>query len=389
MAFVPFWFVLITILWTGFFVLEGFDMGVGMLHGFIGNDDAGRRTVINTIGPLWDGNEVWLIVAGAAMFAAFPGWYATMFSGLYLALALLLGALIVRGVSFEYRGKSTSERWRSSWSWLLIIGSLLAPFLIGLALGDLLHGLPIGRDHEYTGSFWDLFTGYGVFTGITLVALCLLHGAIFIGLKTIGDVRFRAGKTARRIAPVTALITLAFVSWTHVTAGGGGFLNPVELIAILAVLAAWALISAHHEGWAFTANTVAIGIIIITIFVDLYPRVMVSSTNPAFSLTVRNSASPPYSLKVTTVAALVLLPIVLAYQAWTYYVFRRRITDQAFRPTAGTTPRPAVSAAIGMAGRPQEGAQGARPPVAAPQPPRRGLLWRSSRHTRRGRRDGK
>src|SRR5215469_3507452 len=349
MAFVPFWFVLIAILWTGFFVLEGFDMGVGMLNVVVGRDEAGERTVINTIGPLWDGNEVWLIVAGAAMFAAFPGWYATMFSGLYLALVVLLCALMARGVSFEYRGKSTSERWRSSWSSLLIIGSLLAPFLIGLALGDLLNGLPIGANHEYTGSFWDLFTGYGVFTGITLVALCLLHGAIFIGLKTTDDVRFRAGRTAARIAPVTALVVLAWVFWTHVTAGGGGFLNPVEFIAILAILAAWALVSTHHEGWAFAATTVAIAISIVTIFVDLYPHVMVSSTNRAFSLTVHNSASPPYSLKVTTVVALVLLPIVLAYQAWTYYVFRRRITDQTFRPAVGT-PRPAVSATAAMAG---------------------------------------
>jgi cytochrome d ubiquinol oxidase subunit II len=387
MAFVPFWFVLIAILWTGFFVLEGFDMGVGMLHGFIGKDDAGRRTVIGTIGPLWDGNEVWLIVAGAAMFAAFPGWYATMFSGLYLAVALLLGALIVRGVSFEYRGKGTSKRWRSSWSRLLISGSLLAPFLIGLALGDLLNGLPIGANHEYTGSFWDLFTAYGVFAGITLVGLCLLHGAIFIGLKTTGDVRFRAGKTARRIAPVTALITLAFVSWTHVTAGGGGFLNPVEFLAILAILAAWALISAHHEGWAFTASAVAIAIVIITIFVDLYPRVMVSSTNPAFSLTVHNSASPPYSLKVTTVAALVLLPIVLAYQSWTYYVFRRRITDQSFQPALGATPRPAVSAGVAMTGRPATEPHGASASPAAPQSARRGLLRRSHRGTGRGGRD--
>jgi cytochrome bd ubiquinol oxidase subunit II len=385
MAFVPFWFVLITILWTGFFVLEGFDMGVGMLHRFVGKDDAGQRTVINTIGPLWDGNEVWLIVAGAAMFAAFPGWYATMFSGLYLALVLLLAALIVRGVSFEYRGKGTSERWRDSWSWLLIIGSLLAPFLIGLALGDLLNGLPIGANHEYTGSFWDLFTAYGVFAGITLVALCLLQGAIFIGLKTTGDVRFRAGKTARRVAPVTALITLAFVGWTHVTAGGGGFLNPVEFLAMLAIIAAWALVSAHHEGWAFTANTVAIAIVIITLFVDLYPHVMVSSTNRAYSLTVYNSASPPYSLKVTTVAALVLLPFVLAYQAWTYYVFRRRITDQSFRPAVGT-PRPAVSATAVMA------AGQARPAPAA-QPPRQTHRWPLGRpHGRarkHGRRDGR
>src|SRR5215469_13241198 len=383
MAFVPFWFVLIAILWTGFFVLEGFDMGVGMLNVVVGRDEAGERTVINTIGPLWDGNEVWLIVAGAAMFAAFPGWYATMFSGLYLALVVLLCALMARGVSFEYRGRSTSERWRSSWSWLLIIGSLLAPFLIGLALGDLLHGLPIGRNHEYTGSFWDLFTGYGVFTGITLVALCLLHGAIFIGLKTTGDVRFRAGRTARRIAPVTALITLAFVFWTHVTAGGGGFLNPVEFLGILGILAAWALVSAHHEGWAFAAMTITIAIVIITLFVDLYPRVMVSSTNHAFSLTVHNSASPPYSLKVTTVAALVLLPIVLTYQAWTYYVFRRRITDQSFQPALGTTPRPAVSAAVAMAGQPSEEAHGASASPTEPEAARHGFR-RRRRSTRHG-----
>jgi len=388
MAFVPFWFVLIAFLWTFFFVFEGFDMGVGMLNTVVGRDEAGTRTVINTIGPLWDGNEVWLIVAGAAMFAAFPGWYATMFSGLYLALALLLGALIVRGVSFEYRGKSPSQRWRTRWSWLLAIGSLLAPFLIGIALGDLLYGLPIGANHEYTGSFWDLFTGYGVFTGITLVVICLLHGAIFIGLKTTGDVRFRAGRTARRIAPVTTLVVLAWVFWTHVTAGGGGFLNPVEFLAILGILAAWALVSAHHEGWAFTAMTITIAIVIITLFVALYPRVMVSSTNHAFSLTVHNSASPPYSLKVTTVATLVLLPIVLAYQAWTYYVFRRRITEQSFQPAVGTAPRPAVSAAVAMAGRPSEEAHGASAQPPEPQAARHGFR-RRRRSTRHGDGDGR
>ena len=385
MAFVPFWFVLITILWTAFFILEGFDMGVGMLNRVVGRDEVGTRTVINTIGPLWDGNEVWLVVAGAAMFAAFPDWYATMFSGFYLALALLLASLIVRGVSFEYRGKSTDYNWRRSWSLLLAVGSLLAPFLIGIALGDLLHGLPIGANHEYTGSFWDLFTGFGVFTGITLVALCLLHGAVFIALKTTGDVRLRADRAARRIAPVTALITLAFIFWTHVTAGGGGFLNPVEFIAILAILAAWALVSTHHEGWAFAATTVAIAISIVTIFVDLYPHVMVSSTNRAFSLTVHNSASPPYSLKVTTVVALVLLPIVLAYQAWTYYVFRRRITDQSFRPAVGT-PRPAVSATAAMAG--QQAGPASQAPQPTPQPAHRWLPHRPHDRGRRGRRGG-
>jgi cytochrome bd ubiquinol oxidase subunit II len=368
MAFVPFWFILITILWTGFFILEGFDMGVGMLHRVVGRDAAGKRAVINTIGPLWDGNEVWLIVAGAAMFAAFPGWYATMFSALYLALVLLLAALILRGVSFEYRGKSPDARWQNGWSWALAGGSLLAPLLIGIALGDLLHGLPIGADHEYTGGFWNLLQGYPVFTGITLVAICLLHGAIFITLKTDGGIRSRAGKVARRIAPVTALLTVAWISWTHVTAGGGGFLNVVEFLAILAILAAWALISSRQEGWAFTATTTAIALSIITIFVDLYPRVMVSSTNPAYSLTVRNSASTPYSLKVMTVVALVFLPIVLAYQAWSYYVFRRRIIDQSYRPALGATPRPAVSATAAMAA-PAAGAG----PTAARR--RRRLPW--------------
>jgi cytochrome bd ubiquinol oxidase subunit II len=349
-AFIPFWFVLIAVLWTGFFVLEGFDMGVGMLHTVIGKDEAGRRTVIDTIGPLWDGNEVWLVVAGAAMFAAFPGWYATLFSGAYLALVILLCALIVRGVSFEYRGKSPARRWRRSWTATLVTGSLLAPLLIGIVLGDLLHGLPIGANQEYTGSFWDLLQPYAIFTGIALVAICLLHGSCFIALKTYGPVRDRARKYARRIAPLTALIVLAWVSWTHVTAGGGAFLNPVEFLAILAVLFAWGL-ARGHEGWAFTATTVTIALSIIMIFVDLYPRVMVSSTNPAYSLTVYNTASPPYSLKIMTVVALVLLPIVLGYQAWTYYVFRRRITDKSYRPAPVPTFRPAVSATVAMASR--------------------------------------
>src|SRR6266567_7891874 len=192
MTLAQFWFILITVLWTGFFVLEGFDLGVGMLHGIVGRDEAGRRTVINTIGPLWDGNEVWLIVAGAAMFAAFPGWYATMFSALYLALVLLLISLIIRGVAFEFRGKRDAARWRSTWDTLMIAGSVLAPLLIGIALGDLLHGLPINSAGNYTGSFWDLFTGYGVFTGVTLVLVCLLQGATFLCLKTTNSLQERS-----------------------------------------------------------------------------------------------------------------------------------------------------------------------------------------------------
>ena len=330
MAFIPLWFILITILWTGFFVLEGFDMGVGMLHGVVGKDEAGRRTVMDTIGPLWDGNEVWLIVAAGATFAAFPGWYATMFSGFYLAILIVLVALILRGVSFEYRNKHDTARWRRNWSRLLIGASLVAPLGIGIMLGDLLHGVPIGANHEFTGNFGDVLQPYAIFAGVALVSLCALHGATFIALKTVGDTRVRAAKLAKRVAPVTALLVLAFISWTHALAGKGAFLNPVEFLAILAVLAAWAVVGSY-QGWAFVATTVAIGVSIITIFVDLYPRVMVSSTNPAYSLTVHNSASTPYTLKVMTVVAVVILPVVLAYQGWTYYVFRRRIGTGAIR----------------------------------------------------------
>src|SRR2546429_511861 len=186
-----FWFILIAVLWTGFFVLEGFDLGVGMLHGIVGRDEAGRRTVINTIGPLWDGNEVWLIVAGAAIFAAFPGWYATMFSGLYLALVVLLAALMARGTSFEFRGKRDSAAWRRIWDGLLTGGRPLGPPLGGDALGHLLGRLPIDKSQNHTGSFWDPFHPYGIYTGITLVAICVLHGAAFITLKTTGDVAGR------------------------------------------------------------------------------------------------------------------------------------------------------------------------------------------------------
>src|SRR6478752_4670842 len=250
-AFVPFWFIVIAILWTGFFILEGFDFGVGMLHGFVGTDDAERRAAINTIGPLWDGNEVWLIVAAAAIFAAFPGWYATMFSGLYLAFVLLLMALIIRGVSFEYRGKRDALRWRRTWDGLLTAGSVAAPLLIGIALGDLLHGLPINSSQNYTGSFWNLLQPYALFTGVTLVLICLLHGATFLCLKTTGDMRERSWQAARRVAPFTGAAVIGFIIWTHVTAGTTFFLNVIELLAVLAVIAAIWLVYEHREGFAF------------------------------------------------------------------------------------------------------------------------------------------
>jgi len=332
MTLVPFWFIVIAVLWTGFFVLEGFDFGVGMLHGAVGQDEAGRRAAINTIGPLWDGNEVWLITAGAAIFAAFPGWYATMFSGFYLALVLLLGSLIVRGVSFEYRGKRDAIRWRRTWDVLLTASSLLAPLLIGVALGDLLTGLPINSSQEYTGSFWNLLQPYGLFTGVTLVLICLLHGATFLCLKTTGDMRDRSWRLARQVAPVTGAAVVAFAIWTHVTSSSTFFLNPVELLAVLAAIAAIWLVHDHREGFAFAATTVTMAACIVSIFVGLYPHVMVSSTNAAYNLTVHNTASGGYSLKVMTVVVIIFLPFVLAYQTWTYYVFRRRISRQEFQP---------------------------------------------------------
>jgi cytochrome bd ubiquinol oxidase subunit II len=351
-ALIPFWFIVITILWTGFFVLEGFDFGVGMLHNFIGQDDAGRRAAINTIGPLWDANEVWLIVAAAAMFAAFPGWYATMFSGFYLLLVVLLAALIVRGVSFEYRGKRDAVRWRRTWDASLTAGSLLAPFLIGVVLGDLLHGLPINSSQEYTGSFWTLLQPYGLLTGVTLVLICLLHGATFLTLKTTGDMRDRAGRMARRIAPLTALAVLAFISWTHADAGKGTLLNPIELLAVVAALAAIWLVYEHREGFAFAATTVTIATCIVTIFIDLYPNVMVSSTRAAYNLTVHNTASGPYSLKVMTVVVVIFLPFVLAYQVWTYYVFRQRVSRREFL-SPPQPEEPDDASPLGVHGRPQ------------------------------------
>jgi cytochrome bd ubiquinol oxidase subunit II len=335
---ITFWFIVITVLWMGFFILEGFDFGVGMLHDAVGSDEPGRRAAINTIGPLWDGNEVWLIVAGAATFAAFPGWYATWFSGFYLALVLLLAALIVRGVAFEYRGKRGATSWRRTWDTALTVGSLLAPLLLGVALGDLLHGLPIDASHTYTGSFWDLLQPYGVYTGVTFVAICALHGATFLRLKTTGDLRLRAGVLAQRVAPATGLLVLGFVIWTHVSAGTTFFLNPIELLAVLAAIAAVWLVYTRSEGWAFAATTLTMAACVLAIFVDLYPRVMVSSTSPAFDLTVHNTASGHYTLVVMSVVVVVFLPFVLVYQAWTYHVFRKRVSREDFRRPAQPQP---------------------------------------------------
>jgi cytochrome d ubiquinol oxidase subunit II len=325
MTLVSFWFVVLVVFWTGFLVLEGFDFGVGMLHGVIGRDERGRRLAIQTIGPLWDGNEVWLIVAGAGTFAAFPGWYATMFSGFYLAFVLLLVALIARGVSFEFYGKRDSARWRRAWDAATTGGSLLAPLLIGVALGNLLHGVPIGTDQEYAGTFTDLLNPYSLFCGVTVVVLCLLHGASFLALKTAGALRERALGVGRRIAPVAAAAVLGFVVWTQVMEGEGLLALLVEVVAVLAAVAAAWLLGRGRDGRAFAATSLAMAAVVVSIFANLYPRVMVSTLGSSTDLTISNTSSAPYSLKVMTVAAAILFPVVLAYQGWTYYVFRRRV----------------------------------------------------------------
>ncbi len=337
------WFGIVAFFWTGFFVLEGFDFGVGALHKVVGRTDLERRVAINTVGPVWDGNEVWLVVAGASMFAAFPPWYASWFSALYLALWLLLAALIIRGVSFEFRGQFDRPGWRSTWSWTLTIGSAVAPLLFGIALGDLLAGLPIDADGDFTGSFLDLLTPYGLFLGVTLLTLCLLHGSTFLSIRSTGIVLQRAQTIARRLAIPAAALVAGFVVWTYALARPGVWAMVALAIPLVAIVAAVALVLGGQAGGrAFAATAVAIGGVVAALFGNLYPNLLISSTDAANTLTVANSTASSYSLTVMTVVAAVMVPLVLLYQGWTYYVFRRRVVgppaprpDQAGVTSAG------------------------------------------------------
>jgi cytochrome bd ubiquinol oxidase subunit II len=339
------WFVIIAIFWIGFFVLEGFDFGVGVLHTIVGKTDTERRVALNAIGPWWDGNEVWLIVAAAGMFAAFPGWYATAFSALYLALLIVLAALMARGVSLEYKTKSEDRRWRRSWTWCTTLGSLFIPLLLGLGLGDLLSGLPINSSHDFTGNFFDLLTGYGVWTGVTLLGLCLLHGATFLKLRTTDQLRERARAVARPLGWAAIALVVGWVIWTRKVAGGADVPQPVEVLALIAVIFAARLAMTDNDGWTFTASAIAIAAMVGSIFIDLYPHVMVSSTNAAYNLTVNNSASGSYALTVMTVVAVIFFPIVLIYQGWSFHVFRGRVKA----PPAQADPPPAGQAAAPQA----------------------------------------
>jgi cytochrome bd ubiquinol oxidase subunit II len=338
------WFIALAILWVGFFVLEGFDFGVGMLHMFTGKNDTEQRVALNAIGPFWDGNEVWLIVAGAGTFAAFPDWYATWFSALYLALLLVLMALIARGVSFEYRGKNEDPAWRKRWSWATTVGSFLIPLLLGVGIGDLLTGLPIDKNQEFTGNFFDLLRPYGLWVGLTLVGLCLLHGCTFLKLKTTGPVRDRARAAAKPIGWIALALAFGFVIWTRAVVGHTQVPSPVEALALIATgFAARLAVSDEHDGWAFATSAVAIASVVGSIFIDLYPNVMVSTTNHAYNLTVSNSASGGYALKVMTIVTVLFLPVVLVYQGWSFHVFRGRVTGPPASPQPPTTEQPPAS----------------------------------------------
>ncbi|MFD3331209.1 cytochrome d ubiquinol oxidase subunit II [Streptomyces sp. NPDC058700] len=321
------WFVLIAVLWIGYFFLEGFDFGVGVLTKLLARDRAEKRVLINTIGPVWDGNEVWLLTAGGATFAAFPEWYATLFSGFYLPLLIILVCLIIRGVAFEYRVKRPEENWQRNWERAIFWTSLIPAFLWGVAFGNIVRGVKIDADMEYVGGFWELLNPYALLGGLVTLTLFTFHGAVFASLKTVGDIRVRARALALKLGPVTAVLALGFLTWTQVHTGDSWSLGAM-LVAVAALVAAIGAIKAGREGWSFALSGVTIAAAVAMLFLALFPDVMPSSLDPAWSLTVTNASSSPYTLKIMTWCAAIATPLVLLYQSWTYWVFRKRIGTQ-------------------------------------------------------------
>ncbi|MFG3012082.1 cytochrome d ubiquinol oxidase subunit II [Streptomyces cinerochromogenes] len=327
------WFVLIAVLWTGYFFLEGFDFGVGILTKLLARNRPERRVLINTIGPVWDGNEVWLLTAGGATFAAFPEWYATLFSGFYLPLLVILVCLIIRGVAFEYRAKRPEEAWQRNWETAIFWTSLLPAFLWGVAFGNIVRGVKIDQHFEYVGSVGDLLNAYALLGGLVTVTLFTFHGAVFTALKTVGDIRVRARKLARWVGLVTAVVALAFLLWTQADSGDGKSLVAL-VVAAVALVAALVANQVGREGWAFALSGVTIVAAVAMLFLSLFPNVMPSTLNGDWSLTVTNASSSPYTLKIMTWLAAIATPLVLLYQGWTYWVFRKRIGTQHLAPDA-------------------------------------------------------
>jgi cytochrome bd ubiquinol oxidase subunit II len=326
------WFILIAVLWIGFFFLEGFDFGVGMLLPFLGTKDVERRAIINTIGSVWDGNEVWLLTAGGAIFAAFPHWYATMLSGFYLAFFLFIIGLILRGISFEYRSKDSNPAWRNRFDWMIAIGSFLASFLLGVLFANLASGVPIDENMIYTGNLFTLLNPYGLIGGLTIVMVFLLHGANFLGLKLDGELRERVHVLSKKIYVAAAVITTTLLVTTYIYTDISGKLgiNPgvMPIASYVALMVTIYFINRRMEGWAFIMTSLHIVLTQITFYLLMFPRVMISSTDPAYSLTIYNASSSQYALTVMSVIALIFIPIVLAYQGWSYYMFRKRITAE-------------------------------------------------------------
>ena len=331
------WFLLIGVLWVGYFVLEGFDFGVGMLLRLIGRDQTEKRMIIHSIGPVWDGNEVWLLTAGGATFAAFPGWYSSLFAGFYIALFLILVALIIRGVSFEFWGKEDSPLWRATWEWAAAIGSFLAALLWGVGWADIVHGVPMNAKHDVTASLWDLLHPYALLGGLTTLALFLAHGAIFLSLRTTGDLVERSRALARRASGAAAVLITAFLTWTTIDQSSPGGLKVSALIlAVGAVALAFvvpAALARERDGRAFALSAGAIALLFVSLFVSLYPNALPSTTSHAFDLSLAGASSTHYTQTVMTVVAVVFVPIVVAYQAWTYWVFRHRLGRDDFEGT--------------------------------------------------------
>lgn len=322
------WFILVTVLFIGYFFLEGFDYGVGILLPFLGKKDSERRVIINTIGPFWDGNEVWLLTAGGAIFAAFPNWYATLFSGFYMALFLMLVALIVRGVAFEFRSKDDRPAWRNLWDWMIFVGSLVPALLWGVAITNLVRGVPIAANMQYTGTFWDLLSPYTLVGGLATLLIFTLHGALFLTLKTRGE-QLEGARRAAKLASVfavPALLLLVVLSYSQTDIFTRDGTEIVFWGAVAALILVFWLLRSGKYAWAFVMNGLTIVLSTVAIFWGLFPRVMVSSLNPQWSLTIYNASSSPYTLKIMTIVALTLVPIVLLYQGWSYWIFRQRVT---------------------------------------------------------------
>lgn len=328
-----FWFIVIAIFWLGYLFLEGFDFGVGMLLPVLGRTEEERRVLINTIGPVWDGNEVWLIVAGAATFAAFPDWYASLFSTVYLPLLVLLLVLIGRGVSFEYRHQVDGDRWRRTWDSVIVLASFVSPLIVGLVLTVSVFGVPLNAIGDRIGPWYEIFSGPAVLGAVAVCTFSLLHGAVFLALKTDGEVRARAHRFALYgglplLAPVVALML-----WAQLREGTAWTWVPL-VVALLAAVAGMVRMLAWREGQAFALQGVALAGVVVTLFGVLWPNVLPSTLDPAWSLSVEQASSSPYTLTVMTWVAGIGTPAVLVYQGWTYWVFRKRIGTQHISATA-------------------------------------------------------